>query len=156
MDKNKKELAKQRSFVCKLTKSQIVNLLKECGLVLNTTVYSEFDGKHLPAIERGYNKETDEWELFIRCKVIDKQLNNVYNFVKSKMPAKLQTYYSPMESVVNITDFSFCELSITQDEERAIKLQSTFARFMYKQFGEYYKTKYNSYVKKVIKEENCK
>lgn len=152
MGNNKKELAKQRSFIYKLTKSQIVDLLKECGLVLNTNIYSEYDGKLLPAIEKGYNKENDTWEIFIRCKTTDKYLNDINNMVASFMPSFFTSKYSMLDSMVVLTDYSLHELTICGDEERAINLQNVFANFMYKQFGEDYRTSYNEYITKLMEE----
>ena len=152
MNKNEqKQLAKQKSFIAKLSRKQIVELLNKCGYILNTNVYSEFDDKKLPAIETGYINNNTECVIFIRAIKVDKQMSQIYNAVKSNLNILSQSF-NPNETIIMIKDFEFCEVQtfLGNSEQNNQKI---FANFMYNLFGEYYRTKYNNSIRKQIKEQ---
>jgi len=151
--KTKRMIAKEKSFVAKLTNSQIQNILHKCGFVLNTNVYDDF-GVKLPSIERGYDSETDEYSIFIRCTKINPVADKVTHALKFATKINLSNY-SLTDSIVMLKDFEFTELSLSCDETS--NNNQIYAKFMYNLFGEYYRKEYNKNVRKIIKEqENTK
>ena len=140
---------KERSFVMKLSKKDIEKLLQKFGYLLNENIYSEFDGKKLPAIERGYNSEKGEYQIMLRCINADKTSEDLYNTLTIKMPYLVSGGYNPRQSVIMLSDFSITELSFGM--ENNTDKQLIYALFMYEKFGEYYKEKYNQSVRKEIK-----
>ena len=140
--------AKERSFVMKLTKADIVDILKKCNYTLDENVYSEEDGKHLPSIERCYNPEKQEYQLFIRCKHTDKVIDKMYNSLLSTFPILSSGTFNPCSAVILVSDYDFTEICTAPHNENS---QEIFARYMYEKFGEYYRIKYNQTVRKEIK-----
>ena len=148
MKQSKRMLAKERSFVAKLTNAQIENLLEKCGYILNKNVYDDF-GRNLPTIERGYNSEKDEYTVFIRCIKTDSVTNNVANALKFNFP--FMTDYDVRSSMIMLTDFSFVEVRLSYEDSS--DNNKIYANFMYNLFGEYYRKKYNKYVRSEIKKQ---
>lgn len=142
--------AKERSFVLKLTKKDIENLLQKFGYSLNENVYSEENGKKLPAIERGYNEEKKEYQIMLRCLNNDTTAEDLYNTLTIKMPYLVSGGYNPRQSVIMLSDYSITELSLGM--ENHTDKQLIYARYMYEKFGEFYRDKYNKYVRQEIRE----
>lgn len=145
----KRKLAKERSFVGKLTNAQIENLLNKCGYALNKNVYTD-DGEKLPAIERGYDGEKDEYSIFIRCTKQDKVATIVHNTLTSALNLPF-SQFNLSDCIVMLKDFEFIELSIQTDEHS--NSQQVYAKYMYNLFGEYYRKEYNKNIRKNIREQ---
>lgn len=154
MDSKKVEKikAKERSFVMKLTKKDIAELLQKFGYSLNENVYSEENGKKLPAIERGYNEEKKEYYIMLRCLNNDTTAQDLYNTLTIKMPYLVSGGYNPRQSVIMLSDFSITELSLGM--ENNTDKQLIYAKYMYEKFGEFYRDKYNKQVRQEINSKN--
>lgn len=142
-------IAKERSFVMKLTKQDIQTILHKCGYTINQNAQDQ-TGKILPPIEKFYNCEKNEYQLMIRVKHAKDNNSQLYNAMASKIPTIVSLDYNPNISIVFLTDFSFLELSVFDEETNN---QTIYAQFMYHKFGEYYREKYNHNVRKEIKHE---
>ena len=153
MDKKIMKLkAKESSFVMKLTKKDIVEILSRAGgYTLNEHLISESDGKILPAIERGYNEEKNQYQIFVRCSQNNPSINALYSSISQSMP-NMAKVMNPNDCCVIISDFDITFLGVFADLDQENK-QLSFARFMYNKFGEYYREKYNKHVRKQIKEQ---
>lgn len=143
---------KERSFVMKLTKKDIQIILHKCGKTLNETVTDD-SGKHLPAIERFYNQDRNEFQIMLRVENINTASEELYNALTIPMPFIKSSGYNPKDSVIILSDFSLSELSLGFDDSVGQNQQLIYARFMYDKFGEYYREKYNQHVRKEIKNE---
>lgn len=142
--------AKNLSFVMKLTKKDIIELLYKLGnYTLNENVYSEDDGKKLPAIERYYNPEKNEYQIMLRCKNNDTTIEELYNTLTIHMPFLVSGGYNPRNSIIILSDYMLQELNMGHDV--GSNKQLIYAKFMYEKFGEYYKQKYNKYIRSKIK-----
>lgn len=144
----KRMLAKERSFVGKLTNAQIEKILLKCGYVLNKILYDDY-GETLPAIERGYDSEKDEYSIFIRCKKINPVADKVAHALKSATKINLSNY-NLTDSIVMLKDFEFIELTVLSDN--ISNNQEIYARHMYNLFGEYYRKEYNKNIRKNVKQ----
>ncbi len=153
--KIKKLKAKNTSFVMKLTKKDIVELLYKLeNYKLNENVYSETDGKKLPAIERYYNSEKNEYQIMLRCKNDDTIIEELYNTLTIHMPFLVSGGYNPRNSIIILSDYNIQELNMGYDV--GSNKQLVYAKFMYEKFGEFYKQKYNKYIRKKFKKEQTK
>jgi len=144
--------AKERSFVMKLTKKDIETLLYKCGRTLNKNVADD-SGKPLPAVERFYNEDKNEFQIMLRVENINTASEELYNALTIHMPFIKSSGYNPKNSVIILSDFSLSELSLGFDDNVSQNQQLIYARFMYDKFGEYYREKYNQHVRKEIKNE---
>lgn len=149
-EKNRKLIAHANSFVMKLTKKDLIELLYRLGnYKLNENVYSECDGKKLPSIERNYNKETNSYEIFIRCVNNDKLAEDLYNSLTLSIPFLISGGYNPRDVLLLLTDFSISQIAFSCEDK--VSKQLIYAKFMYEKFGEYYRQKYNQHIRKTKK-----
>ena len=152
--KEQRQIAQEKSFVYKLTKADITKLLEKLGLSL-AYLYDQI-GDAVPPIRRNYDKESKKYVITINYRKnltsAEKDIEQaVYRNFHPLFAGVLNGYMSSMNTgVLLLTDYKI--IALGQLNTDALAYQKEYAYFMYEKFGEYYKQKYNSVVRKEIKE----
>lgn len=148
-----KELAKQKSFVYKLTKTDIEKLLSKLGYAI--TKIEDINGKLVPLITKNYNKETKTFSIVIHCK---KNFNKREQELTKVFFGKIHPIFAGVSDsylkAISITTFILTDYIINHININEIpNLQSVYAHFMWDKFGDYYKTMYNKNVRQELKKQ---
>lgn len=135
------EKAKQTSFVAHLTDKEIVQLLHDCGYVLDIDIYGETDGKRKP-ITRTYDSRNRK--VVIEVCAVDTFKRNVMNAMARKIPI-LNLYSRHVgafnTSLIIIRDYQMYDLFVNKEDP----FKDKFTDLMLKKFGDRYRIAYNKW-----------
>ena len=143
---NKQLQAKERSFVLKLSKKDIEEILKISEYKL--AYLTDSNGKTIPPIIKFYNREKDQYYIQINCQTTNTTFTQLENYLSAKLGFSY-SQYSMLTRLIILSDFNFTDVYLNNiDDDQNVINQQKYAKYMYQKFGEEYRTKYNQWARK--------